>query len=145
MLHMEDIPEESESNPAPPSPPSQGQREEYKFLEKFYTGEWLFAILTFGFPFGWDMSGFPSCIELACACWSITLLIALHIIWVSTKKLKTNSLLKILRLLIIFLIPVVIVAATRKPIINQYRIQHSPPQETEIDVPRFSVLISNDS
>jgi hypothetical protein len=54
-----------------------------KYLSRFYTEEWVFALLSLGFTFGWSVSGFPPSIELACVCWGITLVIALHyfLVW----------------------------------------------------------------
>lgn len=58
--------------------------------KKVYTADFFLLLVSFGFPFGWEMSGLPHSIELACICWAITLLVLLHIIWTWTEKWKMH-------------------------------------------------------
>ncbi len=123
------IPPEQETT-LPSSQPIQGQNNKKEtFFDKLYTGEWLFAFVTFVIRFGWDMS-VSSHNELACVCWLITLLIALHIIWVWTKSWRDYFPLKILRIVIISGIHHFIFVVARKPVIDQYRVRHTPPDQT---------------
>jgi hypothetical protein len=105
------------------------------FLNQFYTWEWLFAIVTLGFTFGWDVSGFPPSITLACICWGITLIIFLHYFWVWSSRRK---LWKSFRLAILFFIPVTNLFYSWRPILEQYRIQHAPPKQ-----PKFVLYINH--
>ena len=133
----EDIPEELGSQPdyiseapIPPQKDSGENHSEIKFPDKFYTAEWIFAIVSTGITFGWSVSGFPSNIILACACWAVTTFVVLHFFWSWSKKWPIQW----MRFLITFAAPILILIFSWNPIKNQYHKQHSPPQATATDI-----------
>ena len=89
--------------------------------KKTYTADFLLLLISGGVPFGWQVSGWPPSIEVACVCWGITLLIFLHIVWAWTEKWNT-----ILRLIILILIPTAVLYFAWNPVKKQYILQHNP-------------------
>jgi hypothetical protein len=126
----EDIPEElaflPEPDPAPEKKPEGDGKD--GFPNKFYTAEWIFAVITLGTTFGFSESGFPPNIELACVCWAITLFVALHYFWVLAKGWRYK-----IRWIVVILVPTLIVYGAWNPVANRYRIQHSPPSPPPTD------------
>jgi hypothetical protein len=96
--------------------------------KKTYTADFLLLLISGGIPFGWQVSGYPPSIEVACVCWSITLLIFLHIVWTWTDKWK-----KQLRVIILILIPTVVIGFAGNPVKKQYVLQHNPPPLPKIE------------
>lgn len=96
-----------------------------------YRIDLLFAFISFLFPFGWSVSGFPPNIVLACACWGVSLLGALHYFWAWSKFWQHQF----LRLIAAIGVPVLIVFFSLSPVENEYRLQHSPastPTDTNV-------------
>jgi hypothetical protein len=91
-----------------------------KSHKRIYTADFVLLFVSFSIPFGWTMSGFPPSIELACACWAVTLGVLLHcfLVWTS----KWNFL---IRLAIIAIVPVLVLYFSWEPIKKQHALQHS--------------------
>jgi hypothetical protein len=86
-----------------------------------YKLDFLIALISLLFPFGWSVSGFPPSIILACICWVITLLTFSHFFW-NWSCNKGES--RITRWGVILGVPVVILIIAWKPVADQYRLQH---------------------
>jgi hypothetical protein len=118
------------------------------FPNRFYSWEFLLGIISFGIPFGWSVSGFPPCIELACASWGVTLIIILHYFWVWARNRRWW---KLFTWLIIIGVPVLISIFSWKPIAAQYCKQHSfapvvdPSPKFEVRINDFTNQIVNGS
>jgi hypothetical protein len=125
----EDIPEGG-AWPEPDMGKTQNYEQGSGLFGKFYTEEWLFALVSQGITFGYSMSGFPPSIVLACACWAITLLVALHYVWVWCRRRKVS---KGFSIGLLIIIPAAIVFFFGKPIKEQYIAQHSPPRMTPME------------
>jgi hypothetical protein len=100
-------------------------------FEKIYTADFILLFVSSSIPFGWTMSGLPPCIELACACWLVTLAVVLHYFWVSTKKWN-----KIIRFAIIVLTPILIICLCWNPVKKQYALQHNLMDLTAAETPK---------
>ena len=98
-----------------------------KLKERIYTAEFVVLFISLLVPLGWSMSGLPSSIELACLCWSISLVVLLHYFWISTKRWNTG-----IRYTVMVVIPVLIIYFSWKPIVAQYRIEHSGDVEKRV-------------
>jgi predicted subunit of tRNA(5-methylaminomethyl-2-thiouridylate) methyltransferase len=106
----------------------------YRWLP--YTIDLLFAFCAAGFTFGWSVSGFAPNIILACTCWTVTLLAVLDLLrrycnHFGKKKTKWS---------ILTVLPVVVVWMAWKPVVNQYRVQHSPPPTNETEQKILRIL-----
>jgi hypothetical protein len=109
------MPSETET----PTPPPETSRVPYKL-------DFFIAVISFLFPWGWSVSGFPPSIELACGCWALTLAAVLDLFrrWsCNTGKFRKT------RWLIIFIVVILVVAFTWHPIANQYHTQQSAKGE----------------
>jgi hypothetical protein len=131
----EDIPEEIEP-PTDKNLPT-GQASESEGGTGPYKLDFLIALISFLFPFGWSVSGFPPSIILACACWAITLLALLHFFWAWSKNARKS---KIMRWSVSFVVPTLIVACAWRPVAEQYRIQHAT---LETVAPKLEVRVNN--
>jgi hypothetical protein len=54
---------------------------------RWLTVDIVVGLLTFLFPLGWSISGFPPNIVIACAIWSITIVLFLHAFWIYEHRL----------------------------------------------------------
>src|SRR5271169_5415679 len=93
--------------------------------KKIYTADFVLLFVSFSIPFGWTMSGFPPSIELACACWAVTLGVLLHCFWIWTKKWNKF---KWTRPTVVLVIVIAAFGFSWNPIIKQYRLQHAPSE-----------------
>lgn len=86
-----------------------------------YKLDFLVALISLLFPFGWSVSGFPPSIILACFCWATTLFTFLHFFW---NWSRNTGRARILRWLVVLGLPVFILVIAWRPVVNQYHIQH---------------------
>lgn len=136
----EDIPEEpdqtTDSGPILEPPRS------FIRINNPYTVDLIFAVVSAGFPFGYEMIGFPPNIFLGCACWAITLLAILDCF----RRWSFNAgRFKKTRWLIISAIPILALTLAWHPVLNEYRLQHAPPKQPEFELYLNHKLVSNAS
>lgn len=97
------------------------------YLNKFYTEEWLFALVSLGFTFGWSVSGFPPSIILACSCWAVTIAVLLHYFWVWSRKANLHRWITVGAIICFSFI---ILLFSWKPVKERYIAEHLPPPPT---------------
>ena len=96
-----------------------------------YRLDFLIAVISLLFPFGWSVSGFAPNIVLACACWAITLVASLHYFWAWSRNLGRC---KRSRWIVIFGLPSLIIAVAWTPVIREYQRQHPKIQMLQITI-----------
>lgn len=79
------------------------------------------AAVTFLFPMGWSLSGFPPNIILACICWAITWVLLIHAFWIFEKTANLHAWIK--SMIVVFASIVLILLAWR-PVAEEYRREH---------------------
>jgi hypothetical protein len=90
------------------------------------TKEALLGFILSVFPIGWDMSGLPPNIVLACFFWVCTLFLVIHILWILDWTARFSTRAKTIGASIMV---ITICIAAFKPVREQYRIQHGPSPE----------------
>ena len=130
----EDIPEEEPHKPAEQGTSIRSDSEPEKGAGP-YKLDFLVAIISGLFPFGWSVSGFPPSIALACVCWLLSLLAFLHYFW---NWCRNTGKCRNMKWPVMLGLPTLILAISWRPVVERYRAEHfdpSPQYELRINDP----------